>query len=290
MRIRKLYSPWSPHFWSPLFKQRYGLEDYDYRNRQDRKEPIIVFGMYGGGTKSQMMNHQGLIVIVWSGSDSLRLNEHPNFVEYCKLNEHRIFHIAHSHWIQTDLGHFGLKYIDKVVIPRDLSMFSFEKECGKSVYHYGTHQRKWYYGTEVLEKLELKWRKNPHYPKIIRTVQDAYKLDELYNLYKDSFLGVRLTEHDNMAMSVVEMGLMGRRSIFNGNVPCAISYPVEPYSYNPDTKRRWVWQDKEEMVTLIGNMILNYKYYFNGPDRLLAEEMEEFIYDDGKWLNTEYYE
>ena len=100
-------------------------------------------------------------------------------------------------------------------------------------------------------------------------------------------MGVRLTEHDNMAMSVVEMGLMGRRSIFNGNVPCAIPYPCAPYDkYEPLTKRRWVWQD-DGLLPIIGSMILDYRG--TKPDRLLAEEMAEFVHDDEDWLNTEFY-
>jgi len=34
-------------------------------------------------------------------------------------------------------------------------------------------------------------------------------------------------------------------------------------------------------------MILEYRG--TQPDPLLAEEMREFVYDDEKWLNTEYY-
>ena len=179
----------------------------------NKKDPVVVFGCYGGGTKADIMRHQGLCVIVWAGSDSVRLHEVPIFVDWCKLNAHRVFHIAHSHWIQTDLAHFGLKFIDKVVIPTRFEEFSYEKECGDSVYHYGTHQRQWYYGTHLMKKLSTKWSKTPRFPNVIMTVQQSYKHDELYQLYKDSFVGVRLTEHDNMAMSVVEMGLMGRRSI-----------------------------------------------------------------------------
>ena len=285
MRIDKLYCPFSPHFWEPRMLQAYKMEKYS--PKADRKAPVVIFGCYGGGTKADIMNHQGLVVIVWSGSDSVRLHERGHFVDYCKNNAHRVFHIAHSHWIQTDLSHFGLKYIDRVVLPSDFSSYSFEKECGNSVYHYGTHQRMWYYGTDLMKKLEKKWAGGKRYPKIYKTIQTAYTKKELYEIYKDCFVGVRLTEHDNMAMSVIEMGLMGRRSIFNGNVPCAIPYPCHPYDrYEPLTKRQWVWQD-ESLLPIIGKMILEMD---REPDRLLAEEMREFVHDDEDWLDTKFYE
>jgi len=285
MRITKLHAPWSPQFWSPKFQSRYNLEQYN--PNRDRNEPVIVFGCYGGGTKNDIMNHSGLCVIVWSGSDSVRLHEQGGFVRYCRDNSDRVFHIAHSHWIQTDLKHWGLDYIDRVVIPTDLSSYQFEETPGEAVYHYGTHQRTWYYGTHLMKNIEKKWNKNKRYPKIIITTQAAFNKEELYNVYKNSFIGVRLTEHDNMAMSVVEMGLMGRRSIFNGNVPCAIPYPCEPYDrYEPLTRKQWVWQD-QSLTGVIERMILENQDY---PNRLVADEMREFVHDDEKWLNTEFYE
>ena len=286
MRITKLHAPWSPGFWSPLMQNKYGFESYS--TKRDKDLPVVVFGCYGRGTKRDVINHRGLCVIVWSGGDSVRLHEDFTFTEYCKINAHRIFHIAHSHWIQVDLAHYGLKFFDIVVIPVNLDTYSYEKACGDSVYHYGTHQRMWYYGTHIMKKLEKKWGQSNRYPNIHCTVQSGYKKPELYKLYKDSFIGVRLTEHDNMAMSVVEMGMMGRRSIFNGDVPCAIPYPCPVYDhYEPLTKNQWVWQD-ESLVGIVEKMIFDYRG--TEPDPLLAEEMREFIYDDEKWLNTEYYD
>jgi hypothetical protein len=286
VEIKKLYAPWSPDFWSPRMQKKYGMDSY-HPNTTDQKEPVIVFGCYGRGTKADIMQMNGLVVIVWSGSDSVRLHEMGQFVQFCRDNSHRVFHIAHSHWIQTDLKHFGLEYIDKVVIPLDLSEFVFEEEYGDNVYHYGTHQRMWYYGTHIMKKLEKKWAGAAVFPKIYKTVQNSYKGKELYDIYKDCFIGVRLTEHDNMAMSVVEMGLMGRRSIFNGNVPCAIPYPCPPYDrYEPRTRKELVWRD-ESILGTVGNMILEHRG--TPPDKLLAEEMREFVHDDRDWLNTEFY-
>lgn len=237
----------------------------------------------------QIIGCRGLVVIVWSGSDSQRLHEDTNFVNHCIKNKHRIFHIAHSHWIQTDLKHWGLEYIDRVVLPQDLGQFNYDIQVGDKVYHYGSKDREWYYGTTLMKKIRTKWEAPRNRPKVFITNHLAYSQKELIEIYKSSFIGVRLTEHDNMALSCIELGLMGRKSIFNGNIPCAIPYPAKQYEkYDPETRRRWVFQD-ESLLPVIEKMILEEWQTSPTPDKILAEEMREFVYDDHEWLKTEYY-
>jgi len=236
------------------------------------------------------MNQTGLVVIVWSGGDSLRLHERTDFVQYCKDNEHRIFHFAHSWWIQHDLEHWGLKYIDKVILPQNLEQFQFDPHPGKSIYHYTTSDggREWFYGTDIVKPLRDRWVNVKRLPdNVYITNLGGYRGQGLLDVYRDSSVGVRLTEHDNMALSCIEMGLMGRRSIFNGNIPCAIPYPSKEYYYNAELKKNPLFR-VDNLESTIGSLIL--AHWNDEPDKLLAEEMREFVYDDEKWLNTEYYE
>ena len=287
MRIKLLYSPWDTEHFGPQMLKKYDFDRYyDPQSKQDKKQPVVFFGCYGRGTKVDAMNHLGLCVIVWSGSDSGRLHERGDFVDFLRANKDRVFHIAHSHWIQTDLEHFGIPYIDRVVLPVDLSGFKFEEQVGTKVYHYGTKQRDWFYGTHIMKKLRTSWNKSQSYPDIVITAHGAYSQEELYGIYKDCFIGVRLTEHDNMALSCIELGLMGRRSIFNGNIPCAIPYSERTHTtYNPMWRRGWIYQD-ESLMGKVGKMILEAN---REPDKLLAEEMREFVNDKEDWLNTEFY-
>ena len=286
MRITKLYCPWDTTNFGPQMLKKYGMEYYDPYARNQRTLPMVAFGCYGKGTKVDIMNHQGLCVIVWSGSDSTRLHEYNEFVRYLLDNSDRVFHIAHSHWIQTDLKYFKIPYIDKVVFPTDLSGYKFEPQIGTRVYHYGSKQREWYYGSHLMRKLRSRWEKPQHYPKVEITNAGGYSREELYEIYKDCFVGVRLTEHDNMALSCVEMGLMGRRSIFNGNIPCAIEYGQNYTTYDPGTRRQWVYQD-EGLLGKVASMILTMD---RKPDPVLAEEMREFVFDNEDWLDTKFYE
>jgi hypothetical protein len=173
-----------------------------------------------------------------------------------------------------------------VVLPADLSRFKFEDKAGNNVYHYGAKERLWYYGTDVMQDLRRRWEKSKLHPKVIITNHNGYNQDELYEIYKSCFIGVRLTEHDNMALSVIEMALMGRPSIFNGNVPGAILYDDarETYTYEPEIrKKRMSSSDLINIIELIMNNMAH-------PSKLLAEEAREFVHDDEKWLNTEYYD
>ena len=263
------------------------MKKYGFTLYMDKTKPVVFFGLYGILAKNQCMNNTSLVVIVWSGSDSLRLHEHTDFVAWCKRNEHRVFHIAHSWWIQKDLEHFGLKYIDRVVLPADLSRFKFEPGHENKVYHYGNKDRLWYYGTDVMQKIRQKWEKNRLAPKVeIVTSIWGYRQDELYEIYKRAFIGVRLTEHDNMALTVLEMALMGRPSIFNGNVPGAIPFDNarETYTYNKEIR-------KQRISEVSAFRVIDLITWSNRePSKLLAEEAREFVEDDEKWLDTKFYE
>ena len=272
----------------PRLIQKYGFRNYVAW--QDQKTPTVFFGCYGIGIKEIIIRHEGLAVIVWSGSDSTRLHEYSPFVKYCRANNDRVFHIAHSHFIQKDLEHFGIEYIDRVVLPQDFSMFKYEPKWGNLVYHYGQKARIWYYGSHLMQKLRDEWEKPRDKPKVEIVLSTVYSQKELYEIYKNSFIGVRLTEHDNMALSAIELGLMGRRTIFNGNIPCAINYGQNYLEYEPETRKRWVFQDVSLLDTVKNLIIEAWKRHGYGPDKDLAEEMREFVHDDEKWLDTKFYQ
>jgi hypothetical protein len=59
---------------------------------------------------------------------------------------------------------------------------------------------------------------------VIRAKYGQYNKNELKNIYKRCFLNLRLTTFDGTPHTNVEMGLMGRRSIFNGTLPHSIGW------------------------------------------------------------------
>lgn len=266
---------------------KYKLRPY----RSERMTPLLVRGCTNRRKKTRIMQHKGVCVISWGGSDTLYLGEFLPFVEYLKANEDRIFHLVHSHWCKVDLDHFNIPYIHRLIYPGIVSNFQFTPETEGSVYHYGQQKRPWYYGTNLLSEIERKWDayQITEKPEFIYTHHAKHGLSTLLKLYKDSLVGVRLTEHDGIANSVIEMGLMGRRSIYNGELPCAIHYMENPYlEFNPEVRYRWCYQNGG-LVQRVGDLIQEELEERPMPDKLLSEEMHEFMYDDESWLDTKFY-
>jgi len=49
-------------------------------------------------------------------------------------------------------------------------------------------------------------------------------MEKLRKIYERCFCGLRLTKHDGLPNQVIEMGVMGRRTIYNGDIPGSISW------------------------------------------------------------------
>ena len=68
---------------------------------------------------------------------------------------------------------------------------------------------------------EIKKRTNYN---IIETNSKTYNVIELEKIYESCFIGLRLTKHDGLPNTVLEMGLMGRKCLHNGNTPNSLNY------------------------------------------------------------------
>jgi hypothetical protein len=253
-------------------QRKYKMTNFIYNPSKPTSDPCVFFGYYANGELMKMLRQRtGLIVIVWAGSDSMRLHKTYGALEYFHKHKDRVFHIAYSHWIKADLDAVGLPYFEIPVFPVTFEQFKVEP-LGDFVYHYtsslGSHQ--WFYGTDTVQDIQKRIGNNHVLAnKFIITNYHAVKRDKVHLEYRKAFVGVRLTSHDNMALTCVEMALMGRRSIFNGNIPGAIHY-----------------EDRSEVYNLLIE-----EYQYNEPDKLVAEEMLEVInIDKGQWLDTKFYE
>lgn len=270
MRITRLYTQLDD-FAVPM-KRKYKLRNYSYNHGTQNREPVIFFGCYNKNAQKLALQHGGLLVIVWAGSDSMNLKNAGGFVRYLKKNSDRIFHIAYSHWIKADLEEVGLEYFEIPIFPVEFDRNQFTVEpLGEYVYHYTAPQaeRKPFYGTDTIEAIKKRTRESHILSnKFIITNARAHPRSQLHHIYKKCFVGVRLTSHDNMGISCVEMSLMGRRSIFNGNIPGAIHY-----------------NSRDEVYDLIMEEL-----QYAEPDRLVAEEMWDLIaLDKEQWLDTDFY-
>ena len=193
------------------YRDRWGMVDY-----YDSLKHLVMFGMYRNKDYQVAFNHKSTITIVWTGSDSMDLNN--GWVTFLKSKH--IKHISISHWITEDLKKVGIKSkfypvhaCDNIksVIPRgDFIHFYSSDESPESAEHYGEQMI-----GEIISKTGLN---------VIRTAHGLYNKFQMQEIYKKCFINLRLTTHDGCPNTNLEMGLMGRRSIFNGNLPHSIKW------------------------------------------------------------------
>ena len=198
----------------PFLKQ-WGIGPYT-----DPDKPAVFVGCYNPPEDFRtIMNHQALGVLIWGGTDvDMIAAEKLNKLK----NKPNIKHIAQSGFIARDLQKAGIKYrrLPLTTVPRIMNPYPL----GDKVYCYtppkSNKPRYRYYGGHVLEKV-MKLMPDQEF---ILTVPKLYSKEKLFELYKECFIGLRLTEHDGLPHTVVEMGLRGRRCVFNDDIPGAIPW------------------------------------------------------------------
>ena len=231
------------------FPGAYGLGEYT-----DPMKPCIFFGMYAHSTKpydyKALMFHRGLAVVVWCGSDALlmpggyfsKIKRRPN-----------IKHIAIGGFIERDLKRIG---IDCVRIPLTPTQPKPDPQpLGRSIYCYlpdaNKHQRE-FYGGRYIDDLKKRLPKE----KFILTKPHKYSQTQLKELYKQSYIGLRLTKHDGLSNTVMELGAMGRMCLYNDDVPNAIPWKnTEDIIRAIQREKKLRGQTKTDIANAVGNFL-----------------------------------
>lgn len=202
-------------YFKPGFFEKYGLIEYENIN-----EPTIFKGLYKDVDLDLISKHKGYKIIIWSGSDASRLSYHwakkePIFIEKIKQLQN-VRHIAISNYIQDSLSIHGIESELIPVASTNIIKKHFPRDEANKVYFYGTE----IHGAEHIPELQkLIPFEIIHIPRCYDNSQE-----ELDNIYKSCFVGVRLTKHDGLSNTVIELGLMGRRCVYNGNLPNSIPW------------------------------------------------------------------
>jgi hypothetical protein len=192
-------------------KRKFGLSEFT-----DWDQPVVLYGMYKDEDFKALKKIKGG-VIVWCGTDAkvmtaLRaaiLNSRPDVRSYAKNKQ-----------VYESLKRYGVKSEVLPITSTDLNIQV--KPRGECVYCYiCSDNDKMYakYKMAILKKLarELKY-------KFIFTTIKKYKPKDLMRVYEKCFIGVRLLDHDGLSNSILEMGLMGRRTISNSGSPATIPW------------------------------------------------------------------
>ena len=174
--------------------------------------PETVFmGMYREEDLVLLAAHIGASTIVWFGSDAKDLPD--DWIKFVKDS----VNIAVSHQVQETLEAKGVEAIwcpINAVIPHEWPVVP----NGDKIFWYSGNAPE-YYGESLIN--EIKERINIP---IIRAGHDTFTKEQLVDVYSQCFLNLRLTPHDGCPNVNIEMGLMGRRSIYNGDLPASIPW------------------------------------------------------------------
>jgi len=184
-------------FFKKGFMDRWGLKEY-----YDSEKPVIFFGLEGLHEKYE--NHKGYKIYL------------PSTPEECmslkRLKNHEKTILL---WGDTEIHkeiNF-LKYTSDIVELKDYSIFK-PNILGNKIYYYSGFKNGWsnIWGENIIKEIQ----KNIDFELITtnhNNIKEYYDIGPLKdNYYDKTFLNLNLSENNGMT-TVIEMGLMGRKTI-----------------------------------------------------------------------------
>lgn len=205
MRIKQAYVSPGIRFFEPSFRKKYQLSGY-----HNRFEPTVFFGSYSEEDRKAIDKHRGLAVMVWAGSDAMRIAGYKDL--FSKPN---IKHVAIGKFIAEDLKRAGFDFIEVPITPFEGKPSPVKK--GKSIYAYVPHGKEAFYGHDIIADLDVPYN-------IIIGGSGRYTKEQMDEVYSQCFIGLRLTPHDGLPNTVVELGLKGIPCVYNGGLPGSIPW------------------------------------------------------------------
>jgi hypothetical protein len=201
----------------------------------DFTAPVVIYGMYNMDDYSFFETFEPFKIILWRGTDAKIMNsERARRI----LAGRNYRNIAASKTVQKSLAAFN---IESEVMPITSTPLNIPlAKRGKYVYCYVCstspimHKR---YQFDRLKKLEHALK-----IKFLYINQNSYKFKKLLNIYRQCCIGIRLLDHDGLSNSIIEMGLMGRRTISNSGLPHTI-----PWKTMKDVKNAIVREYKRRL-------------------------------------------
>ena len=234
-------------FFKEKLLKKYGLKDYT-----DINKPCIFNGLYTMQDYMSLINHKSHKTVVWCGSDAQYLNK--DLIQQAG----KIRHIAKSKFISETLDKHNIPHILLPVTPTS-PVKNYLPKKGENIYFYHGEDRK-KYGGDLVDIIKEKTDYN-----IIEASSGTYSESELQNVYKSCFMGLRLTKHDGLPNTVLEMGLMGRHCIHNGNTPNSLNY-----------------KSVEDIINHINNEYNNR----NKNSENIVDEVYDFLNINSNWLDV----
>lgn len=241
MRIQQFRSSNNVRYFAQRMMDKFSLVRFT-----DYSEPVILYGMYKDEDYELLQKTKG--TVIWCGTDATVVNSKR--ADIIKAHPHR--HIAKSKQVQNTLRKWE---IDSELIPVTSTPLNIEcKPRGNAIYAYVCsdnpvmHTK---YKMPILKKLESEL---PY--KFIYTTIKKHNAEDLLMVYEKCFIGIRLLDHDGLSNSILEMGLMGRRTISNSGLPGTIPWgSFKTIKYNIEREFASRKEDNKAISEAVRNFI-----------------------------------
>jgi hypothetical protein len=261
MKIQQAYVSPDIQFFKPHFLSRYALSDY-----HDPYTPAFFYGCYNRTDLAVLAHHQSLAVIIWGGTDVTLPGMLAAVAQLPRTLVNPIVMLAGSSYIAEDLTRAQMPFLRRNIVPINPEDFQ-PLPLGDKVYVYaGSKQREHVYGVPLLPAIQ---EQLPDVDFLIHTsVPQTVPHDQMPSVYAQCFIGLRLVAHDACSCTVSELGLMGRRCVWNGDLPNALP-----------------WQTVDDVVAAIRQE----RQRIGQTDTLLAHQVQAALAPTD-WLDTQLYD
>lgn len=251
MKIKQFFASESIKFTNDFYARKYNLQlvnDSGYKH----DEPCLFCGIYRKEDLHRLLNHKGLRMVLWGGGDA----KNKAVTEIVAMIEN-VINISQSHWITDALKESGIEDIKFVPLPH--TDVEYWQPCprGEKVYCYAPNEVYNRFLAEEVAKLIP-------YETIFTNACTQYSREQIREFYKQSFVGIRLRQFDGISATVQQMGLMGRRTIWNGKTPSAIP-----------------WKTISDIVKAV-----NDEYNNVGVTDSVASDVYNYLCKDNSWLEV----
>ena len=221
------------------FLKKYNMKEY-YSNNL----PCLFFGIYNDYEINLINSFESDVYIIWAGTDlnfnyEIRINNFKkiNFknvkINYIISNDLEI--IAKQlklNYLKINLNLIDDNYFNKVIIKKDkILIYNGISKNNEEIY--GKH----IYNEIINELTEFKF---------VFSNELNFEYEKVHEIYKECFIGLRLTSNDGNANSVLEF--------INMNIPII---------HNGDYKESLKWKTKEDIIRIIKKNIPKFLIIFN---------------------------
>lgn len=188
---------------------------FNFNRYVSTDKPTLFFGIYRKDDIDAVKNHKGVRIIWFAGSDAMVPDTLLSLQEL--QDDINTVFIAESKWIEEDLKSVGIKFESISLFLDDIYKWK-STPLGNSIFWYSANSSK--YGKEYLSEVKKA------FPNINIITNEAHSIprEKMSEVYSQCFVGVRPVKHDGMSVSVAEMALMGRYTIWNGDGPFSVKF------------------------------------------------------------------